>query len=166
LDYLWSPWRFQYLAGLKRPEGCIFCAMAADPAHDEESLLVHRGAHNFIVLNRFPYTSGHLMVVPYVHSASLAAIEPAAAAEMMDLMRIAETKLRGLYRPDGMNLGMNMGEAAGAGIAGHIHLHLVPRWAGDANFMTITSDTRVLPEDLAVTWKRVHDAFLSFEPAG
>jgi ATP adenylyltransferase len=159
LDYLWSPWRFQYLTGLHKPEGCIFCAMAADPVHDEENLIVYRGVHNFVVLNRFPYTSGHIMIVPYRHSADLAGIDAVEAAELMELTRRAEMRLRETYNPNGMNLGMNIGESAGAGIAGHIHMHVVPRWAGDANFMTITAETRVLPEELNVTWQRLRAAF-------
>jgi ATP adenylyltransferase len=157
LDYLWSPWRYPYLTGHK-PEGCIFCLMAAD-ARDEETLIVFRGEHNFVVLNRFPYTSGHLMVVPYRHVADLAGLTDAAANELMALTRAAERHIRWLYHPDGMNLGMNIGESAGAGIAGHIHMHVLPRWAGDANFLSTVAQTRVLPEELTVTWKRVKDAF-------
>jgi ATP adenylyltransferase len=130
---------------------------AAD--RDEEFLIVFRGVHNFVVLNRFPYTSGHLMVVPYRHTADLAGIDDATAAELMALTRAAERHIRGLYRPDGVNLGMNIGESAGAGIAGHIHMHVLPRWMGDANFMTTIGQTRVLPEDLSVSWRRLRDAF-------
>lgn len=130
---------------------------AAD--RDEESLIVHRARHNFVVLNRFPYTSGHLMIVPYRHVADLAGIGDEAAAEMMSLTRAAERHIRWLYRPDGLNLGMNIGESAGAGIAGHVHMHVLPRWTGDANFMTTVAQARVLPEELSVTWKRLKDAF-------
>lgn len=126
---------------------------------DEETLIVHRGEHNFVVLNRFPYTSGHLMIVPYFHTAMLSGITDAAAAELMVLTRASERHIRRLYRPDGVNLGMNIGEAAGAGIAGHIHMHVLPRWTGDANFMSTVAQTRVLPEELAVTWQRFKDAF-------
>jgi ATP adenylyltransferase len=133
--------------------------MAATPERDRETLVVFRGKFNFVVLNRFPYTSGHLMVVPYRHSPSLAGIDAAAATELMELVRRAETCLLSVYKPDGLNLGMNIGESAGAGIAGHIHMHVLPRWSGDANFMTTIAETRVLPEDLDVTWTRLHDAF-------
>jgi ATP adenylyltransferase len=133
--------------------------MAASPERDEKTLVVYRGKYNFIVLNRFPYTSGHLMVVPYLHSPTLAGIDAAAATELMELVRRAESNLRSVYRPDGLNLGMNIGESAGAGIAGHIHMHVLPRWSGDANFMTTVGETRVLPEELAVTWVRLRDAF-------
>jgi ATP adenylyltransferase len=126
---------------------------------DEESLIVYRGAHNFVVLNRFPYTSGHVMVVPYRHTADLAGLDEAEASELMALTRGSERHLRATYRPDGLNLGMNIGESAGAGIAGHIHMHVLPRWTGDANFMTTVGRTRVLPEELDVTWRRLKEAF-------
>jgi ATP adenylyltransferase len=126
---------------------------------DEESLIVYRGAHNFVVLNRFPYTSGHLMVVPYRHTADLAGLDDAEASELMALTRVSERHLRATYRPDGLNLGMNIGESAGAGIAGHIHMHVLPRWTGDANFMTTVGRTRVLPEELDVTRRRLKEAF-------
>lgn len=132
--------------------------MAAD-ARDEETLIVFRGEHNFVVLNRFPYTSGHLMVVPYRHVADLAGLTDPAANELMALTRAAERHIRWIYHPDGMNLGMNIGESAGAGIAGHIHMHVLPRWTGDANFLSTVAQTRVLPEELTVTWKRVKEAF-------
>jgi ATP adenylyltransferase len=158
VDYLWSPWRYQYLTAPKKTDGCVFCAMAAQD-RDEENLIVFRGLHNFVVLNRFPYTSGHLMVVPYIHAAELGSIDESAAAELMTLTRLAERHLRAIYRPEGLNLGMNIGESAGAGIAGHIHMHVLPRWHGDSNFMTTVAETRILPEDLHVTWRRVRDAF-------
>ena len=126
---------------------------------DEEALIVHRARHNFVVLNRYPYTSGHLMVVPYLHAAELAGIDEATASELMALTRAAERHLRAVYRPDGLNLGMNLGESAGAGIAGHIHMHVLPRWTGDANFLSTVGETRVLPEDLDITWKRLKAAF-------
>jgi ATP adenylyltransferase len=160
LDYLWSPWRYPYLTAVQKPKSCIFCLMAAAD-NDQETLIVFRGVHNFVVLNRFPYTSGHLMVVPYKHAADLASIDEPAATELMVLTRTSERHLRWLYRPDGINLGMNIGESAGAGIAGHIHMHVLPRWTGDANFMTTVGQTRVLPEDLGVTWQRLRDAFAS-----
>ena len=139
--------------------------MAAEN-RDEENLIVFRASLNFVVLNRFPYTSGHLMVVPFAHAPELSAIDEAAAAEMMVLMRLAERHLRSVYRPAGFNMGMNIGESAGAGIAGHIHMHVLPRWHADANFMTTIGETRVLPEDLSVTWRRLHDAFRQPLPHG
>ena len=126
---------------------------------DEQNFIVFRGAYHFVVLNRYPYTSGHLMVVPYQHTPDLGAISEGAANELMHLTRQAEKHLRTLYRPDGVNLGMNLGEAAGAGVAGHIHMHVLPRWIADANFMTTIGETRVVPEDLSVSWRRLRDAF-------
>jgi len=162
VDYLWSPWRYRYLTSgataALNTEACVFCSIAA-AANDEENLVVWRGEHNFVVLNKFPYTSGHLMVVPYAHAAELSAIGDDVATEMMLLARTAERHIRAIYHPDGLNLGMNIGSSAGAGIAGHIHMHVLPRWQGDSNFMTTIGETRVLPEDLNVTWQRLHQAF-------
>jgi ATP adenylyltransferase len=164
VDYLWSPWRYRYLTEPRSStETCIFCAMAAEH-RDEENLIVFRGNVNFVVLNRFPYTSGHLMIVPYAHAPLLTEISAEAAAEMMQLTRAAETHLRAIYHPDGLNFGMNIGESAGAGIAGHLHMHALPRWRGDANFMTTVSETRVLPEELPVTWRKLKEAFAAELP--
>lgn len=158
MDYLWTPWRYPYLTAQHKPEGCIFCLMAA-AGSDEDSLIVFRGEHNFVVLNRFPYTTGHMMIVPYRHLPDLAGINQAAANELMALTRAAERNLRWLYRPDGLNLGMNIGASAGAGVAGHIHMHVLPRWIGDASFLTTVGETRMLAEELPVTWKRLRDEF-------
>ncbi len=138
---------------------CIFCAAAPNPADDRETLVVHRAEYCFIILNRYPYTSGHLMIVPYLHVSKLTAINPAAASEMMQLARQAEQVLEAVYRPDGLNMGMNFGAAAGAGIAQHIHLHMLPRWSGDANFMTTVADTRIIPEALGHTYEKLTGAF-------
>ncbi len=158
MDHIWSPWRYRYVTQSHKPEGCIFCAMCAETA-DEQNLIVFRGVHNFVVLNRYPYTSGHVMVVPCQHTSDLGAISEDAANELMALTRRADRILRRLYRPDGVNLGMTLGEAAGAGVAGHIHMHVLPRWIADANFMTTIGETRILPEDLAVSWQRIQLAF-------
>ena len=158
MDHLWSPWRYRYLSHPRSREGCIFCEMAAE-SNDRENLIVYRGAHNFVVLNRYPYTSGHLMVVPFAHAAQLNEIDPQVATELIGITRMAESCIRNIYRPHGLNLGMNIGESAGAGIAGHIHMHVLPRWSGDSNFMTTIAETRVLPEELDVTWARLHEAF-------
>jgi ATP adenylyltransferase len=158
VDYLWSPWRYRYLSTPRESSGCVFCAIHTED-NDEQNLIVHRARHNFIVLNKFPYTSGHLMVVPYAHAGDLSAISDEAAAEMISLARLSERTIREIYRPEGLNIGMNIGESAGAGIAGHIHMHVLPRWHADANFMTTISETRVLPETLDITWKRLSEAF-------
>ena len=158
MDFLWSPWRYQYLTQPREVSGCVFCRMHRED-RDEENLIVHRAADNFVVLNRYPYTSGHLMIVPYAHAGELSAISDSAAAEMMALARLSERHIRETYHPEGLNIGMNIGASAGAGIAGHIHLHVLPRWHADANFMTTISETRVLPETLDVTWQRLSKAF-------
>lgn len=158
MDYLWTPWRYQYLVASGKQEGCVFCAAARD-TDDRRTLVVHRAARNFVILNRFPYTNGHLMIVPYEHVASLQQLDGEALSEMMALARDAEGHLRAIYRPDGLNFGINLGASAGAGIAGHLHLHGLPRWMGDANFMTVVGETRVLPEDLETTWQRLTEAF-------
>ena len=157
MDYLWTPWRYQYITG-STPCGCVFCAAAQNP-DDRASFIVHRARLNFVILNRFPYTNGHVMIVPFAHVASLQEAAEETLIEMTLLARQTETHLRAIYRPDGMNVGMNLGQSAGAGIAGHIHLHMLPRWTGDTNFMTVTGETRVLPEDLPVTWERLRTAF-------
>jgi ATP adenylyltransferase len=158
MDYLWTPWRYQYLSATEKPDGCIFC-IAGQGTDDRQHLVVHRAAHNFIILNRFPYTNGHLMIVPYQHAPSLLELPEETLHELMVLARATEQRLRAIYRPDGLNLGINIGAAAGAGIAGHLHLHALPRWMGDANFMTSVGETRVLPETLETTWERLTAAF-------
>ena len=160
MDYLWTPWRYAYITGAEKTEGCIFCAFAGQ-TEDEKNRIVHRGQHCFIILNTYPYTSGHVMVVPYAHLDELQKLPQDAAREMMSLSQHMEGILRQLYRPEGINLGMNIGQAAGAGIAGHIHMHVLPRWTADANFMTVVGETRVLPEALEVTWKRISEALAS-----
>ena len=158
MDRLWNPWRYQYVSKENKPDGCIFCALPREE-RDEQNLIVYRGQSNYIILNRYPYTTGHLMVVPYQHTNSLQGIDEATAMELFSLVRTAEGKLRSIYRPNGMNLGMNLGEAAGAGIAEHIHMHVLPRWIGDSNFMTVIGETRILPEDLSETYRRLKAVF-------
>ena len=158
MDYLWSPWRYQYVSAADRAQGCIFCEKAAEH-NDEKNLVVWRGERNFVLLNLYPYTSGHLMVAPYEHVARLQDAAPETVSDMMLITRLAEKHLRAIYRPDGMNLGMNIGKAAGAGIAGHIHMHVLPRWTADANFMTTVGETRIIPEELAVTYQKLARAF-------
>ena len=158
MDYLWTPWRYHYITTSGDKPECVFCDAAASQ-DDRATLVVHRRRHNFVILNRFPYTSGHLMVVPYQHAASLEALPDEALVELMMLGRDCERHLREVYRPDGLNFGMNLGKSAGAGIAGHLHLHALPRWTGDTNFMTVVGESRVLPEELEVTWERLRAAF-------
>ncbi len=158
MDFLFSPWRYAYVTSANNPGECVFCAMAK-AENDEKSLIIVRGKTCFAVLNTFPYTSGHAMVVPYDHLDELQKLPRAAADEMMALTQKLEGILRELYRPDGINLGMNLGKAAGAGVAGHIHMHILPRWFGDTNFMTAIGETRVLPEDLQTTYRKIKSKF-------
>jgi ATP adenylyltransferase len=183
MDRLWTPWRYRYITGTL-PQGrqgvppelegwpadqdkhCVFCNMIAsvdyaiatgtDPVAAEKSAhIIERGRFAYTCLNAFPYSSGHILIVPYQHGNSLAALEVQAAEELIRTAQRMESALRAIYRPDGINLGMNLGEAAGAGVAEHIHLHGLPRWFGDTSFITVTAETRVLPELLDVTWARL-----------
>ena len=160
MDYLWTPWRYAYVttAGKNegKPDGCIFCELPKLP--DEAAKIVHRGQHCYIILNSFPYTSGHVMVVPFAHLDELQKLPEATAQEMMALSQRMENVLRQVYSPDGINLGMNIGRAAGAGVTGHVHMHVLPRWVGDTNFMTVTGESRVLPEALEITYERIRRA--------
>jgi ATP adenylyltransferase len=190
VDYLWTPWRYNYVTQADKQQrhgvpdelsawpgdlGCVFCNMIAatdyaiahgmDRASAERlSGIVLRGRLNYICVNRFPYTSGHLMVVPYDHQSTLGALAPDAAREMMDLAQRVERALSGLYHPDGFNIGLNQGKAAGAGVAGHLHLHALPRWFGDTNFLTTIGESRLLPEDLSTTWERVRAVLAADAP--
>jgi ATP adenylyltransferase len=158
MDFLFTPWRYAYVTGVNSPGDCVFCSLL-QLKDDEKALIVHRATHCFVLLNSFPYTSGHVMVIPYQHVDQLQKLPAPAAEEMMALTQRLEGVLRDLYRPDGLNLGMNLGKAAGAGVAGHIHMHVLPRWVADGNFMTTIGETRVLPEDLQTTYKRILEKF-------
>lgn len=189
VDQLWSPWRFAYVTtadGAPRPGvpqrlnawpgdlSCVFCnlmasvdygienGMTADEAEEAGGIVV-RGKHCFVCLNAYPYTSGHVMVMPYAHLDRIAKLDTETAHEMMDLAQRTEQALERLYRPHGFNFGLNLGQAAGAGVAGHLHMHAMPRWVGDTNFMTTVAETRVLPEDLGTTWKRLRAVFAELE---
>ena len=158
MDFLFTPWRYAYVTGAEKAPECLFC-WAANQKNDEKTLVVHRAQHCFIMLNAFPYTSGHVMVVPYQHTDQLQNLPVPAAHELVELTQKMEGVLRELYRPDGLNLGMNLGKAAGAGVAGHIHMHVLPRWVADSNFMTVVGETRVLPEALETTYQRIRGKF-------
>jgi ATP adenylyltransferase len=157
MDYLWTPWRYAYVSSTEKTTECVFCE-APKGTDDAKTYIVHRGKHCFVILNAFPYTPGHVMVVPYTHLDELRKLPTEAAQEMMALSQKMESVLRELYRPDGINLGMNIGKAAGAGIAGHIHMHVLPRWVADSNFVSVVGETRILPETLDVTWRRMREA--------
>lgn len=189
MDRLWTPWRYEYVSRAHKstapgvpaalnawlesgacPSDCVFCNMirAIDyaighgmprPDAEKAAHLLVRGEHCFLCLNAFPYGTGHILLVPYRHVPSLAELPEHEAAEMMSLARRVEEVLREVYQPDGLNFGINIGEAGGAGIVGHIHMHALPRWVGDTNFMTVTAETRVLPETLDTTWERLRSAW-------
>ncbi len=158
MTHLWTPWRSTYMKAAREGHRCIFCDAAASN-NDKEHLVVHRGQDSFVILNRYPYTSGHLMIAPYSHVSRLNEATEETVYEMTTLTRRAERILETIYKPDGLNLGMNLGRAAGAGIAEHIHMHLLPRWAGDANFMTSVADTRIIPESLDETYSKLKAGF-------
>jgi len=157
MKHLWSPWRMKYIEKHTKDSGCVFC-VAQNQTDDNESLIAFRGGRAYIILNRYPYASGHLMVVPFEHAASLEDVEESTRAEMMELTTRAMKALRGVYHPHGFNVGVNIGEAAGAGVLGHVHIHIVPRWNGDTNFISTLGDVRVLPEALEDTLRRVQAA--------
>lgn len=161
MDHLWTPWRYSYITTADVSNdalSCVFCELLRS-GDDEKALIVYRGEFNFIILNAFPYTSGHSMIVPYEHIDRLHKMPEAGAQEMMTLTRRLETALLELYHPDGLNVGMNVGKAAGAGIAGHIHMHALPRWVADANFISVIGETRVIPELLSTTYERLKAKF-------
>ncbi|HZY62083.1 MAG TPA: HIT domain-containing protein [Edaphobacter sp.] len=187
MDRLWTPWRYNYITRADEqartgvpPEladwpaaedkHCVFCNMIAATDYaithgmaqekaEQAAHIVHRGQLCFICLNAYPYATGHVLILPYQHIDTLAGLPTEAAHEMIFLAQRMERCLRQVYRPDGLNLGMNLGESAGAGVAGHVHLHTLPRWVGDSNFMTVTAETRVLPETLDITWAKLRKAF-------
>ena len=157
MDYLWTPWRYAFVSNAEKLSGCVFCDLPK-LGDDAKAGIVYRGEYCFVILNLYPYTSGHVMVVPYSHLDELQKLASPAAAEMIELSKKMEATLRALYKPDGINLGMNIGKAAGAGIAGHIHMHVLPRWVADANFISVVGETRILPEALEVTYQRIKAA--------
>jgi ATP adenylyltransferase len=185
MDYLWTPWRYSYvsnadadarkgvpleLAAWPGDRNCVFCNILAavqyaeehgTPAEDAERAagIIFRAEHNYLCLNAYPYATGHVMVVPYAHEGSLAELDASISHEMMDIAQQTERAFANVYSPQGINFGLNLGKAAGAGVDGHLHLHALPRWLGDTNFMTVIGETRVLPEALEITWRRLREAF-------
>jgi ATP adenylyltransferase len=159
MDHLWTPWRSTYMEDANRPDPleCIFCRALERP--DEENFVLLRGEYNFVMLNLYPYSTGHLMVAPNTHVSRLHEVADEVTAEMMRLARRAERVIEEVYEPHGLNVGLNLGEAAGAGIAGHLHLHVLPRWKGDANFMTVVGNTRIMPEAIETTYTKMREAF-------
>jgi ATP adenylyltransferase len=160
VDVLWSPWRYSYIKSgesetADAKNSCVFCSILENPASDEEKFILHRAGFNFVILNIYPYTSGHLMVVPYEHIAELADLPKSTSDELMDLTKRCQRAIKETYQPDGINLGINLGKAAGAGVAGHLHQHILPRWVGDVNFMTAIGQTLTIPEDLRETYEKL-----------
>jgi ATP adenylyltransferase len=153
MEYLWAPWRVEYIE--RYPEsGCILCQKPGED-NDEPNLILHRGEHNFIVMNAFPYNPGHLMVAPYRHVADLQDLTDGEANEHLDIVKKSLRLLKDVMKPTGFNVGLNLGKVAGAGIAEHLHTHIVPRWQGDTNFMPVLSDTKVMSEGLSALYRKL-----------
>ena len=161
MDVLWSPWRYDYITGSGSAEkgGCVFCDILTGSATDEEKFILRRAEFNFVILNIYPYGTGHLLIVPYAHIADLDKADKQTTDEMMELMKRSQTALSEVYHPEGFNMGMNLGKSAGAGVAGHFHMHILPRWSGDVNFMTAIGQTRTVPETLLTTYEKLKDKF-------
>lgn len=157
MDRLWAPWRMQYIEMVEKPKGCIFCLLPAEN-DDEKNFILYRGKHSFILLNSFPYNPGHLMVAPYKHTADMYDLDDECLLEINHLVRYGMKLLKKASNPDGFNIGINIGQTAGAGVPNHIHWHVVPRWNGDTNFMPVIAENRVLPEGLSATYKKLKEA--------
>ncbi|MBX0327849.1 HIT domain-containing protein [Oscillochloris sp. ZM17-4] len=167
METKFTPWRMTYIKreGAPGEGGCVFCAMGKGPQeHDADSLVLHRGETCLVVMNLYPYNTAHLMVLPYLHTADLPGLDAATAGELFTLTRRCVSILGDVYQPHGFNLGMNLGSIAGAGIAEHLHMHIVPRWSGDTNFMPIVGGTKLIPEDLDATYDRLRPAFAALLP--
>lgn len=164
MDVLWSPWRYDYIKADEKSvepdsKACVFCGILNSSASDEEKFILHRAEFNFVILNIYPYISGHLMIVPFDHLAALDRAEKESSDELMDLTKRCQGVLKTVYEPHGINIGMNLGKAAGAGVTDHFHMHLLPRWVGDANFMTAIGETRTIPESLETTFRKLKPHF-------
>lgn len=159
MKHLWAAWRMKYVTNADHQTGCVFCNGLAK-ADGDQNLILHRARLAFVILNKYPYTSGHLMVVPYAHQASLELLDAPTRAEMMELTTQSLTALQRVYQPQGFNVGANIGAVAGAGVPGHVHLHIVPRWGGDTSFMSTVGEVRILPETLEDSYRRLHAAWL------
>ena len=159
MDVLWSPWRYDYITGSgpARSSGCVFCEILNGSASDEEKFILKRAEFNLVILNIYPYATGHLLIVPYAHIAKLNEIDKPTSDELMDITKSSQRALGEVYQPEGFNLGMNLGKSAGAGVAGHLHMHVLPRWPGDVNFMTSVAQTRTIPENLRTTYDKLRD---------
>ncbi len=163
MNQLWAPWRMRYIENADNQDGCIFCSKPAETS-DEKNLIICRGDLTFVMMNAFPYSNGHLMVSPYKHTADLDDLTPDEMLELMDSTRRGLNLLKAAFKPDGFNIGANMSRIAGAGIADHVHIHVVPRWSGDTNFMTVLGDVRVVPESLSAVYGRLKAALVNPTP--
>jgi ATP adenylyltransferase len=160
MDHLWTPWRFKYISSTSEADGCVFCQiLAEDKEKDSENLVLTRQPKTFVILNRFPYTSGHLLIVVRRHIPTLGEAAPEELEEIILLAQLSEKALREVYKPDGFNMGFNIGKCAGAGVAGHLHLHVLPRWVGDSNVVSVVGQTRVIPEELGTTFEKLQPHF-------
>ncbi len=157
MERLWAPWRLEYIAG-EKTEGCIFCVFPSQD-DDRKNRILYRGEHAFVIMNAFPYSNGHLLVVPYCHISDLTELNDEQSLELMQLVKKSICVLKEAFRPDGINVGVNQGTAAGAGIADHVHLHIVPRWNGDTNFMPVFADVKVIPEALETTYDKLKSIY-------
>ncbi len=166
MDRLWAPWRMPYIMSTvkQNEEGCVFCNMLTE-AEDERNLILRRGAHAFVVMNLFPYNAGHLMVVSTRHTGDYASLTAEEHVELTSLIARSQAALVRTLSPHGFNIGMNLGRVSGAGIVDHLHYHIVPRWSGDSNFMSVVADTKVISESLSDTWRRLKSAFNSLSAA-
>lgn len=159
MDRLWAPWRMEYiLSSQEEDEGCIFCEKPKEST-DEENLIVYRGDLSFVIMNKYPYNNGHVMVVPYVHESNYLNLTDDILMDIQRLLQMSIKALNETMHPHGINIGINLGRSAGAGIDEHLHYHLVPRWNGDTNFMPILTDTKVISESLAESWAKLHTSF-------
>ncbi|MGH7261060.1 MAG: HIT family protein [Nitrospiraceae bacterium] len=154
MKVLWAPWRMAYIKNARKPAKCIFCVKAGE-RRDAANLLLHRGRHGLVLMNLFPYNSGHLLVAPYAHVKSLEQLPDEAALDLLALTNLSLKVLRAEIKPEGFNIGINLGRVSGAGIEAHVHLHIVPRWNGDTNFMPLFGETRVMPEHLQTTYRKL-----------
>lgn len=154
MEHLWSPWRMQYILNNKKENGCVFCHVLTQE-DNVDNLIIARGEYAYVILNKFPYNTGHTLIIPYQHTVSYENLTPDCRAEMMELITKATKVLRAVYNPQAFNIGANIGAAAGAGIAPHVHFHILPRWEGDTNFLTTVAQTRIIPEDLAESYRRI-----------
>lgn len=155
---LWAPWRLEYIETADQPKGCIFCITSKD-SEDRKNLIVYRGNTAFVILNRFPYNNGHVMIAPYTHTSEFSSLSDPEKLELIDLLILTKEALSLVMNPQGFNVGINLGRSAGAGIEDHLHIHVVPRWNGDTNFMPILANTKVIPESLDQTWLKLNEGF-------